>query len=381
MRSALISMTGQPPGALAGKTLARRQLDFALAAGCESVIALGDGGSAEAIALRHATEAAGARFVAIRDSHGLLGAVGAADALLALAPGLLPESVEALDALAGRGVVLVLPAGPGVAAGFERIDLERAWAGAVVVSGAQVERLSALPADSEPASALMRIALQARVAEHGLPEAVLADGSWSMLSGNSDRVASEAQWLKRHSRQMQPSAPSQRLAELALRPLALPLLAAPRSGEVLMLGALAALAGAIVAAGSGLAPLGFALVPLGALLAQAALGLARLRDAPFGRQTRASLASILPWLVDATLFACAVLAIEGSWLHRLFPPLVMLGTLHINRSEWATLPGDRGLIGALLAVAAGFGMAEPAIMLVSLALLALNLAQSRAKSG
>ena len=169
MRAALISMTGQPSGALAGKTLARRQLDFALAAGCESVIALGDGASAQAIALRHATEAAGARFQAIRDSHGVLGVVRAADELLALAPGLLPEAGGALAALDKGAALLVLPAGPGVAAGFERIDLERAWAGAVVVSGAQVERLSALPADSAPASALMRIALQARVAAGLLP--------------------------------------------------------------------------------------------------------------------------------------------------------------------------------------------------------------------
>ena len=112
MRAALISMTGQPraadggaPLALAGKSLARRQLDFALAAGCESVIVLGDGGSAEAIALRHAAEAAGARFLAIREGHGLLGAVRADDELLALAPGLLPEAAAARaeQAVARRG--------------------------------------------------------------------------------------------------------------------------------------------------------------------------------------------------------------------------------------------------------------------------------------
>ena len=111
MRAALISMTGQPraadggaPLALAGKSLARRQLDFALAAGCESVIVLGDGASAEAIALRHAAEAGGARFQAIRDSRGLLGAVRAEDELLALSPGLLPEAPEALEVLASVGV-------------------------------------------------------------------------------------------------------------------------------------------------------------------------------------------------------------------------------------------------------------------------------------
>ena len=60
MRAALISIAGQPRAgdgaalAIAGKTAARRQLDFALAAGCERILAVGDGAGAEAIALRHA---------------------------------------------------------------------------------------------------------------------------------------------------------------------------------------------------------------------------------------------------------------------------------------------------------------------------------------
>jgi len=373
VRAALISMTGQPPGTLAGKTLARRQLAFALAAGCESVIALGDGGSGEAIALRHAAEAAGARFQAIRDSHGLLGAVRAADELLALAPGLLPEAAEALEALQKAAAVLVLPSGPGVAAGFERIDLDRAWAGAVVVSGAHVERLSALPPDSEPTSALMRVALQARVAEKWLPEDLLADGSWSMVTGDDERGASEARWLKRHSPPVGRMAPSGWLAHLALRPLALRLLG---SVEALVLSVMALLAGAVVAAWSGLAPLGLAMATLGALLTQAAAGLATLRDAPFGaKSVRLSLLSLAPWLVDAAIIACAVLAIEGTWVHRLFPPLVLLAALHVpRRAAWAS---DRGLLAALLAVAAGFGQVEPAVMLASLIMLALNLAMAR----
>ena len=393
MRAALISMAGQPrdaagtaPLALAGKTLARRQLDFALAAGCESVIVLGDGGSAEAIALRHAAEAAGARFQAIRDGHGLLGAVRADDELLALAPGVLPEAPAAIDALAKGRTVLVLPAGPGVAAGFERIDLERAWAGALVVGGGQVERLSDLRADIEPASALVRIALQARVAEKRLPEETLADGSWAMLGDGAAPAASERAWLKRHSPTVAPWAPSKWLASEALRSLAKRCLAAGRSTEALVAGALVMLAGSVLAAWYGLAALGFALVPLGAVLVQAALGLSRLRRAPFGPATgRMGVPIVLPWLVDAALLACAVLAVEGSWLHRLFPPLALLGALHAIRPRggtgWAALAGDRGLIAALVAVAAGFGLVEPAIMLLSLLLIALNVAQTRAKRG
>lgn len=385
MRSALITIAGQPPVTLAGKTLAHRQLDFALAAGCESVIALGDGGSAEAIGLRHAAEAAGARFQAIRDGHGLLGAVHAEDELLALAPGLLPEAAEAIDLLGKGKVVLVLPAGAGTAAGFERIDLERAWAGALVVGGAQVERLSDLPADIEPASALVRIALQGHVKERRLPDDFIAEGSWTVLREGAVTPAIEDGWLKRHLAAATPWTPTRWLAVQALRPLAARLLAAGRSVMALAAGAAVVLAASVLAAWLGFAALGFALIPVGAVLSQGALALAGLRSAPFGRAGRKDSAAFLPWLVDAALLACAVLAIEGSWLHRLFPPLVLLAALHMLRPAeppgWLALPGDRSVLAALLAVAAVLGLAEPAIMLAALALIALNLAKSGASRG
>lgn len=385
MRSALISIPGQPAATLAGKSLARRQLDFALAAGCESVIALGDGASAEAVALRHAAEAAGARFQAIRDGHGLLGAVRAEDELLALAPGLLPEAAEALELLGKGKVVLVLPSGAGTAAGFERIDLERAWAGALVVGGAHVERLSDLPADIEPASALVRIALQGHVKERRLPDDLIAEGSWTVVREGAVTPAIEEGWLKRHLAAATVWMPTRWLAVRALQPLAARLLAAGRSVEALAAGAAVVLVAAILAAWLGVAALGFALVPVGAVLAQAAAVLAGLRLAPFGRVRGKDFATFLPWLVDAALLTCAVLAIDGTWLQRLFPPLVMLAALHGLRpagpAGWLALPGDRGALAALLALPSALGLAEPAIMLAALALIALNLAKSGASRG
>lgn len=393
MRTALISLAGQPrtaagdaPLVLAGKTLARRQLDFAIAAGCEAVIALGDGGSAEAIALRHAAEAEGLRFQAIRDSHGLLGVIPADDDLLVLAPGLLPEAPEAIEALMKGRRVLVLSAGPAVSAGFERIDLNRAWAGVLVVGGAQVERLADLPVDVVPSSALVRVALQANVRETPLPEDVLVEGSWKMFGDRADPVASDANWLKRHVPATSPFAPTQWLGGVALRAAAGRLLSAPHATSALMLATLAVLAVSVLAALYGVSWLGFTLVAVAALLAQGVAGLVHLRTAPFGAHGRwERLHALLPWLVDAALLACAVLAIEGTWLHRLFPPLVMLGMLRAIRPEtrrdWAALIGDRGLLTVGLALAAVFGFVEPAVMLVSLLLLALNLARSGARSG
>ena len=393
MRAALISIAGQPrragqsaPASLAGKALARRQLDFALAAGCERIVAVGDGGGAEAIALRHAAEAAGARFQAIRDGHGLLGAVRATDELLVLAPGLVAEDEEVREILATGTAVLVLPAGSGVAAGFERIDLERAWAGALVLPGALVERLAALPPDSEPAAALLRIALQARIPERRIAEAGLARGSWSMVGANDDAARREREWLGRNM--PAPAGPglSHRLSRLALRWLGVRLLPAPRAVPTLAAGTFLLLGGGVAAAAYALPAVGLALVALGAILGDFSAGLSRLRAAPFGRlRARRSLWPVVPWLVDAALVACAVLAIDGAWAHRLFPPLVLLGALHsidaARRSRASGVLGDRAILAAAFAAAAAFGLAQPAVMLAALAVIALNAANLRAKRG
>ena len=95
--------------------------------------------------------------------------------------------------------------------------------------------------------------------------------------------------------------------------------------------------------------------------------------------------ALLPVAVDLVLTICAALAIEGDWLHRLFPPLVLLGALHAGRfaerTDWSALLGDRALLAAILAIAAGLGLAEPAVMLAAALAIALNLVNSRAQQG
>lgn len=393
MRTALISLAGQPrtasgdaPLVLAGKTIARRQLDFALAAGCEAVIVLGDGAAAEAIAMRHAAESEGARFQAIRDGHGLLRAVRADDDLLVLAPGLLPEANEAVEALAKGRRVLVLPAGSAVSAGFERIDLNRAWAGALLVGGAQVDRLSDLPADIDPASALVRIALQANVRETPLSEDLLTDGTWRMFGERADPVASDRVWLNRHAPAASVFAPTRWLGQLALQAAAGRVLAARHSTGGLLAATLTILVGAVLLARYGWSWPSFALIAVGALLTYLVAEIVRLRSAPFGGPTTSeAVRKVLPWIVDGAILACAVLAIDGAWLHRIFPPLVLMGLLRAVRPEMGedstAIVGDRGFLALVLAIAAGFGVIEAVVMLLSLILIALNLAQAGARSG
>ena len=383
MRAALISIAATPLP-LAGKTIARRQLDFALAAGCERVIALGNGALPEALALRHATEARGARFQCIGDAHGLLGAVPAGDELLVLASGLVAEDTSALEALERGSAVLVLPAGPGVAAGFQRIDLERAWAGALVLPGRLVERLSDLPSDSEATAALLRIALQARVAEKRLAEEALDNGSWSIVTDDADLASRQRAWLKRNLPELAGLGAGRRLVNLALRELALPILSMPRALPALWGGVVAALGAAIGAAAYGWSGVGFVLAALGALLTDFTAGVLHLRSAPFGPSGNRRLAALASGVVDAALAAVAVLAIDGDWINRLFPPLVLLAALHAGRpGGWpgiAALLGDRTVVALLLAVAAALDLAGPAVMLLALLVIVLDAAVFRAKT-
>ena len=144
------------------------------------------------------------------------------------------------------------------------------------------------------------------------------------------------------------------------------------------------LVGAVGASAYGLISLGFGLVTLAALSSELTAGLLRLRNAPFPK-ARGQIWALLPGAVDLALAACAALAIEGDWLHRLFPPLVLLGALHagrfVERPDWTSLLGDRALLAAVLAVAAVFGATEPAVMLAALLAIALNLANSRVQRG
>ncbi|OYW45239.1 MAG: hypothetical protein B7Z08_03320 [Sphingomonadales bacterium 32-68-7] len=383
LRAALISLAGSQ-AVVAGRSLALRQLDFALAAGATRIYALGDGASPAALALAQAAEQAGARCQAIRDGRGLLGTLAASDELLVLVARLLPESREALERLATPGI-LTLPAVAGVGAGFERIDLERASAGALVVPGALVERLADLPADYEPAAALLRIALQAGVAERRLPEAALSDGAWALAGDAAAAAELGDRWLDRRIRQAPRYALSARVAEVALRGLALRLLDMPGAARglaavalVLQLGAAALCAWVSPAAGFGVLALGAA----GGVFAERFGALAR---APSVRARRVWTSGLSEALTDAALVACAALAIPGETVHRLFAPLVLIAALRASRiAGWpgaAALLGDRALLAVGFAAAAGFGRTEPAIMLAGLAILLLQIAREPAKVG
>lgn len=389
MRIALITIVGDASGSgvpILGKSIARRQLEFALAAGCDAAIALGDGGGEEAIALRHQAEAGGMKFRTMGTTHNLLGAVGTGDELLVIAPRLIPANADALRIVGESRSILVVPADPGISLGFERIDSARAWGGAMLIPGRLVEGLAQLPRDCDAAPALLRIALQAQLPSRQLAPAALTDGSWIVLRG-PERPAVEALLLDRALPRPPRSHFSVWLAGAVMRRFAPRLLGQRFAGPALKAGIVALALAAGMAGAYGLPALSLALVALVALAAEAAIAFDRMgapaliagggKPALFGNWGR--------WLADALLVLCIALAIGGEWHHRLFPPLALLAALHAarpgGRRDLAAILGDRAVLAAAFAAAALAGFTEQAAMLATLAILAFWAVAARKDGG
>ncbi|WAT18451.1 hypothetical protein OZN62_02400 [Aurantiacibacter sp. MUD11] len=382
MRACLISLPesgGQALPSIAGKSLARRQLMFAREAGCTSVIAFGGGASADAIDLRHAAERSGMKYQVISTSHALPGIIGDEDSLLVLQPGLLPESRAALDLLRAEGDrVLVVSAGPGVTAGLERIDLDRAWAGALTMPGRWLGKLTGLPEDIAPHGALLRIALQHRLPEARLADSTLDEGRWSVITTSEAARIRAAEWQRTHLGETSPGAMSRWLGR--------GLVTGPGSGLLdkryarpAILAVVAALLGGGIAGGFYEMPiLGFALVAAAVPVLEAFIAISRLGVAPFGKLKR------WPWLrraIDAAILALGIMAID-SLLHRaIFPPLVLgAALLLLDRRQlpsWLEPARDRMLVAGLVAIVAALATPELAIMLAGILVLLANIAPDR----
>jgi hypothetical protein len=385
VRIALISTMAPPGGGdvllrpLAGRSVARRQVDLALALGCERVACLADAPSSQVVAMQHAAEHAGAQFNALTNTRGLAGLVHAADELLVLAPGVLPQADLLTHALGDRPSVLVLPADEAVPAGFERIDREFAWAGVLLTRGAAVERLNELPPDSDPISSLLRIALQSGTRVVALPADTMSDGKLLQAGDVQALERAENTWLAASGELPSWRTPGAAfVARLARRTAARAL----RGGRAVLV---TDIFGGVAAAGA--AALGCIERPafaLGSLvLAAGAFALGRTwrrieRGPPKGvRRTR--------WwergetlALDAAFVAVAVFAAPLEASSAAFAALALVLAMRIAATEpsasWARAASDRIVLFALLAGAASLGYLIPAIQVLALTALAMVLA-------
>ena len=370
---------------LGGATLAHHQLALALAAGCERIACLAKAFDPELAALQREAERAGARFHMISGGRALSGLVTASDELLVLGEGVIVSPVDALELIAQAPAVLVLPAETAVPQGFERIDINHAGAGLMLLPGRLVERLNDLPPDADPASALLRIALQAGVSQRMVPQSVINDGRWLLVQDEAQAHTAEDRWMDRQTSGLGRS-PGMGLAAWLSRRFGAAMLHAGSGGSAPGIAGLTLLA---MAAGSawlevptlGLALLGAAWLVqrVGTIItgAQAdSLGLGRgmlSRPEPFG-----ALLDIV--LVGVLIAVPSLVPGEPTWL-RAFAPLVVIGLLRLlsqvlteRFSAWFE---DRLLLALALAALGLAGLLPYAVPGLSIVLIVGGIILSR----
>ncbi len=366
-----------------------QQLRLVLALECERVVCLGSGISPELVELQHLAEKAGASFHVISAPRALSGLVTAADEVFALDDGLLAPAAD-LAALLGRGQgVLVQPVEQGLDAGFERIDLNHASAGAMRIPGRLVDRLAELPADCNAISALQRIALQAGVPQRPIPSAGQRGPIWALVREEADALALEPLWIRLRTQQDRPLGPSRWLALASVRRFGPALLHAGSGAGMLAIGA-ALLAFLGLGAGwFGLIPLGLGACTLGWILRHAASLLARIEADQRAEAFRAlNSEAAYAWLLDGIM---VVLIAWGSDLPatvpqyvRYFPGVMLVALLRILPRtlglRWGAWLDDRALLAALLAGAIIAGLSDEAVRALAIGLALAGILVPRGES-
>lgn len=370
---------------IGGIALARHQLAIVLALGCERIVCIARGIQPGLVELQHVAEDHGARFHVVSGPRGLVGLITANDELLVLADGLLiaPEAaVSQLDA--GQGVI-VQPIELGQPAGFERIDLNHAAAGAMRVPGALVERLAELPADCDVMSSLQRIALQAGVAQRMLPSGLRETGAWRLIRDEGEAQGAEAELFREQTSLSGLTSASEFVARIAARAVGPALMHSGSGGNAV--GALAA-AILLLAGGAGWfqsTVLALMLCTAADVLRRAAGLLLRIerqslnlprsmlpRELLFGWAMDLILIFVLSWSRSAEIG-------ENTFTH-IFPAIMLIAMLRllpqILGSRWSGWLEDRGLLCLILAfvVAASGGMPTGLIAAIAVALAVLGAA-------
>ena len=380
MRAALIILqpvSAEPAPAVLGRSLALRQLDFARHCECDVLLLLARGVTGEANELRHAAEDAGMRVQLLGSAEALSGVVQPGDSLLVMHEDLLPFCHEASSALVEDNCVIILDAGAGTRAGFERIDIDRAWGGALMIDGAALRGLSGLGGDFAPASALLRIALQQGTRQRRLDAGTLGSGEWQLVASDEHAARVEQLWLGHMLERPGLLRPTAWLAHRLLKPFAAGLASRTSARAGIAVITVLALIAALAAVYLGHVAAGLGGILVAALLPEFARQLAQVSATP-SAPTRNW--PWLGWLVDGALVGALALSIEGPLHHMLFAP-VMAGAalLLLDRAtgpRWVTLVRDRGIVLVVALVASVLLPAEEAAMLLA-ALLMVFLLFSR----
>jgi hypothetical protein len=379
---------------IGGVALARHQLGAMLALGCERVICIAPAIDADLASLQLLAQQAGVRLQVASGPHALLGMVTATDEVIGLADGLFAEPPLLSGLLEDGPAVLVQPIDPGLAAGFERIDINHAAAGAWRVPGRLVERLADLPADCDAFSALQRVALQAGIAQRPLPVTPLDASRWVLLRSEGEALSSEVAWIRRHADQAGPGNPSFELSRRVVGAFGATLLHGGSGSAIAAAGGFAMVLLAIVAGWFGHPVVAFVLAAIAWLVFLVAALLSRIIRVGLNlASTRVPRAQLFGWLLDAVLVLLADWAIrlqlpgpgESSALGpemsghggALFASVMLVGLCRLvavsAEARWHAWLDDRGLLALVLAVGIAVAPGMVVVRMLAIAVLAAGL--------
>jgi len=343
----------------------------------------------EVIEMQHAVENAGKLFHTVSAPSELSGLITAKDEILAFSEGLLPDHTSALELLAaGRGV-FVQPIEGGLAAGFERIDINHASAGLLLIPGRLVEELVQLPVDCTIPSALTRIALQAGVAMRELPVEARSGRRWQMISSEMDAYALEQDWLAEQLGNQSGSSPGRWAARQAVLAVGASMLHAGNASMVALVVTAVVLLIGVGFAWLGLSALGLLLCGAAWVIHGAAILFHRL-ETPISSQSIIPLKySLSAWCLDFVLVVLMIWSSErmagANWLDLAFAPTIFVLLLHVLPKipgfPGAALLSDRLMICLVLAMLAALGVMQGGVMILVLVLVLAAIAVMRASSG
>lgn len=352
-----------------GLAVARQQLNLVLQLNCERVICIAPALSPELVELRQKVEAGGAQFQLISQARMLIGLITAVDEVFVLADGFFASISAASSLLEDGQAVLVQPIEQGLAAGFERIDLNHAFGGAMRLPGRLVERLAELPADCDATSALLRIALQAGIRQKPIPQPDQMRLFWTLVRSEEEAHALEPLWIRQRTRGEGVLSFSAAVALLAVRSFGPALLHAGSGARFLVWAAAILTLLALGAGWFGFTVIGLGFVALGWIVREAAVMIARIEsehDGPDrGFDAKALYAGILDVMIVMLATWGSAQVTDQDLLERIFPPFMLVALLRIVprlvSPRWTGWFHDRGFLALALAAAALAGLEREAI--------------------
>lgn len=385
----LIESAGDEPDLLrgylpiGGRSILRHQIGLALSLGCKRIVVMAEGISGELVAMQHVAEAGGAQFHVTATARMLAPLLLPDDDVFVLGDGLLVMPDAAREMLDAGPVVLTFPVETGLPLGFERIDINNAFAAAMRFPGKVAAGLAELPAEWNVQSALLRLAGQARIAQRSVPASLLDDGRWSIVRTEAEAHRVERLWLNLHTSGSSAgmATPGGLLTTLVVRRFGPAML---HAGTRPALVGLAARAVGLLGGGLGWLghfAIGFLLLGLGWMIERVASLLGQVeRNSLLVPGTARRGVTMFHLLIDAGFVTLATWRSDlpaGTglpWGASAFAPLLLIGAtrlvpLALPNRKWSRWLQDKLLVGGAMALACIFLPFDVSVGLAVLVLL------------